>query len=125
VTLEQTVGKIHCVEYAPAITAREIFEDEPLVDTDATVDVPLLIVEHVPDNLFWLKGIAEALRDDGVLSLLIPGNRYPFEYIREMSSPGKLISPGLPSTKFQDHARSSMTTPWHATSTRLMPDVAM
>ena len=62
------------------------------------------VIEHVPDIISWLQDISNILRDDGILSLVIPDKRFTFDYFRENTTAGELIESYLskstrPSTK--------------------------
>ncbi|MDX1491848.1 MAG: class I SAM-dependent methyltransferase [Pseudohongiellaceae bacterium] len=49
------------------------------------------LIEHTPDLIEFLNGCAEVLKDDGVLSLVIPDKRYCFDHFRPLSSLGQVI----------------------------------
>jgi 2-polyprenyl-3-methyl-5-hydroxy-6-metoxy-1,4-benzoquinol methylase len=49
------------------------------------------VIEHVVDVIGWLKDISIALKEEGVLFLIIPDKRYTFDITREVSKPGDLL----------------------------------
>ena len=49
------------------------------------------VIEHVPDMITFLRDCAEVLKDDGVLSLIVPDKRYEFDYFRPTTGIGKVI----------------------------------
>ena len=49
------------------------------------------VIEHSPDLISFLKECEELLKDDGVLSLIIPDKRYCFDYVHGPTSTGELL----------------------------------
>lgn len=49
------------------------------------------VIEHVPDLIAFINDCDEILKDDGVLSLVIPDKRYCFDHFRMVSSLSKVI----------------------------------
>jgi SAM-dependent methyltransferase len=49
------------------------------------------VIEHIPNPVEWLGGIAEVLRPGGILSLVIPDKRYTFDITREDSTPADIL----------------------------------
>jgi SAM-dependent methyltransferase len=49
------------------------------------------VAEHVPDLVGWLREIRKVLKEDGVLSLVIPDRRYTFDYLRQSSTTSQLV----------------------------------
>ena len=49
------------------------------------------VIEHTPDLVAFLVDCEKLLKDDGVLSLIIPDKRYCFDYIHAQTSTGELL----------------------------------
>jgi hypothetical protein len=49
------------------------------------------VIEHVPNLLKWLNGLALILRDNGVIKLAIPDKRYCFDYLRRQTSISDIV----------------------------------
>ncbi|MGC4035403.1 MAG: methyltransferase domain-containing protein [Chitinophagaceae bacterium] len=49
------------------------------------------LVEHTPDFIKFLKECEEILKDDGVLSLVVPDIRFHFDYFRPITALSKVI----------------------------------
>ena len=49
------------------------------------------VIEHVPDMISWLKDIADVLRPEGILSLVIPDKRYTFDIIRSETRTSDIV----------------------------------
>lgn len=48
-------------------------------------------IEHVPDLIQFLNDCDEVLKDDGVLSLVVPDKRYCFDRFRPITGIGKIV----------------------------------
>lgn len=53
------------------------------------------VIEHVPDLIGWLAQVADVLRPDGVLSLVIPDKRYCFDARRATSAMPEIVEAWL------------------------------
>jgi SAM-dependent methyltransferase len=113
VTKSESNGHVWYVDHASAEELKEIYRDVPEVVLDNIVNVDFIwgkrslselvnnhlfdyviashVIEHIPDMLGWINEIGEVLKDNGILSLVIPDKRYTFDYIREVSTPGMLV----------------------------------
>jgi predicted SAM-dependent methyltransferase len=49
------------------------------------------VIEHRPDFISFLGDCERLLKDDGVLSLIIPDKRYCFDYLHGLTSTGELL----------------------------------
>jgi SAM-dependent methyltransferase len=49
------------------------------------------VIEHIPDIVRWLSDVASILKDDGILSLVIPDMRFTFDILRNESRPADVI----------------------------------
>jgi 2-polyprenyl-3-methyl-5-hydroxy-6-metoxy-1,4-benzoquinol methylase len=49
------------------------------------------VIEHVPDLISFLNGCDSILKDDGVISLVIPDKRYCFDHFRPITGISKII----------------------------------
>lgn len=49
------------------------------------------LIEHTPDLIAFLNSCAEVLKDDGVLSLVIPDKRYCFDHFRPITGLAQAI----------------------------------
>ena len=49
------------------------------------------LIEHTPDLITFLKHCEEVLKDDGILSLVVPDIRYHFDYFRPITGLSKVI----------------------------------
>jgi SAM-dependent methyltransferase len=49
------------------------------------------VIEHTPDLIGFLKNCAAILKDDGVLSLVVPDKRYCFDHYRPLTGIAKII----------------------------------
>ncbi len=49
------------------------------------------LIEHTPDLISFLKQCEEVLKEDGILSLVIPDIRYHFDYFRPITGISKVI----------------------------------
>jgi predicted SAM-dependent methyltransferase len=49
------------------------------------------VIEHCPDLISFLSECERLLKDDGVLSLIIPDKRYCFDYVHAVTSTGELL----------------------------------
>jgi SAM-dependent methyltransferase len=113
VTKSESNGHVWYVDRASTEELKEIYRDVPYVVPENIVNVDFIwgthsfselvkgnifdyaiashVIEHVPDMLGWIKEIGEVLKDNGILSLVIPDKRYTFDYLRELSTPGMLV----------------------------------
>ena len=109
----ESAGRIRYVDIANAETLRELNKYNQAIPLNEIVETDFIlgeknlpelvgdklydyviashVIEHVPDMLGWLIEIGEVLKDNGILSLAIPDKRYTFDYLRNLSTPGKLI----------------------------------
>jgi len=53
------------------------------------------VIEHVPNMLGWLRGIAEVLKPGGILNLAIPDCRFTFDVDSPRSTIGQVIESDL------------------------------
>lgn len=114
-------GEIHYLDYMTTEELRDLhrYEDGVHVDVDRIVDVDLVardnaplpdvvgdvapvdyvlaahVIEHVPDMIGWLREIAEVLRDGGLVSLVIPDQRFTFDIHRRLTDVSDLIESHL------------------------------
>ena len=44
------------------------------------------VMEHVPDLATWLEEVGAVLRDDGILSVVLPDKRYTFDCLRALTT---------------------------------------
>ncbi len=72
------------------------------------------VIEHVPDLAGFLQNCSEVLKDDGVLSLVVPDKRFCFDHFRPLSSLGSAIDAHLegrvqstPGTIYDGHINCS------------------
>lgn len=113
VTKQESNNKVHYVDHCSTDELKEKYRDDPNVRQDDVVNVDFVflektlkevvngtmfdyaiashVIEHVPDVLWWLKEIAEVLKDGGVLSLAIPDKRFTFDILREVTTSGKML----------------------------------
>lgn len=49
------------------------------------------LIEHTPDLIGFLNDCVSVLKDNGVISLVIPDKRYCFDYFRPLTGLGKII----------------------------------
>lgn len=49
------------------------------------------VIEHVPDIIGWLNELADLVRDDGALVLIVPDRRYCFDLHRPPTTVGQMI----------------------------------
>lgn len=49
------------------------------------------VIEHTPDLISFFEECERLLKDDGVLSLIIPDKRYCFDYVHGPTSTGELL----------------------------------
>ena len=50
------------------------------------------VVEHVPDLIGWLHDLADVVRDDGVLVLIVPDKRFTFDVHRPTTTVGQMLA---------------------------------
>ncbi|MFK5598307.1 class I SAM-dependent methyltransferase [Methylobacterium sp. HMF5984] len=50
------------------------------------------VIEHLPDPIRWLQGLASALKADGILFLVVPDKRFTFDFRRTTSTTGDLVA---------------------------------
>jgi SAM-dependent methyltransferase len=107
-------GNIRYMDHATTDQLREKYHDHDNVNCDRIVDIDYVwgpeplnrvvaedqrfdyilashVAEHVPDLIGWLRELHGVLKEDGILSLVIPDRRYTFDHLREPSSTGDLI----------------------------------
>ena len=53
------------------------------------------LIEHTPDLIGFINSCAEVLKDDGVLSLVVPDARFCFDSLRPLSGISKIIDAHL------------------------------
>lgn len=49
------------------------------------------VIEHQVDLISWLNDLSSILKDDGVISLVVPDSRYEFDFFREVSSVREVV----------------------------------
>jgi len=49
------------------------------------------VIEHVPDMVRWFKDLAALLKDQGIVSLVVPDKRFTFDLLRPVSSAGDVL----------------------------------
>jgi hypothetical protein len=49
------------------------------------------VIEHVPNVIKWLNGIAAILNDDGIVKLAVPDKRYCFDFERRLTTVSDMI----------------------------------
>lgn len=52
-------------------------------------------IEHTPDLIRFLNDCSEVLKDDGILSLVIPDKRFSFDHFRSLTSIGDVVDAQL------------------------------
>lgn len=57
------------------------------------------VIEHIPDPIGWLRELANALTDDGIIALAVPDKRYTFDLNRPISTTGEFIQAWLEKRK--------------------------
>jgi len=57
------------------------------------------LIEHTPDLIGFINSCQEVLKDDGVLSLVVPDARYCFDCLRPLSGISKIIDAHLQENK--------------------------
>jgi predicted SAM-dependent methyltransferase len=57
------------------------------------------VIEHVPDVLRWLNGLALILHDGGVVKLAIPDKRFCFDHWRRLTSVSDIVGANLEKRK--------------------------
>ena len=58
------------------------------------------VLEHTPDLIEFINRCDQVLKDDGVLSLVVPDKRYSFDHYRPLSSLSKIIDAHCQSGRF-------------------------
>lgn len=53
------------------------------------------VIEHVPDFISFLQQCEILLKDDGIISLVIPDKRYCFDYFSQITSTGEVLDAHL------------------------------
>lgn len=53
------------------------------------------VIEHVPDLITWLFELAQVLKPDGVVSLVVPDKRYTFDALRPDTTISELVAAHL------------------------------
>jgi hypothetical protein len=53
------------------------------------------VIEHVPDLISFLQQCETLLKDDGIISLVIPDKRYCFDYFSQITSTGEVLDANL------------------------------
>jgi predicted SAM-dependent methyltransferase len=82
------------------------------------------IIEHMPDLVGFLRGCDDILKEDGVISLIIPDKRYCFDHYQPISSISKAIdgyyqqykvhTPGAVAEHFLNIVSKAGITSWNA-----------
>ncbi len=49
------------------------------------------LIEHIPDPVSWMRDIAQLLRPDGILSLIVPDKRYTFDIHRRTTDVSEIV----------------------------------
>lgn len=57
------------------------------------------VIEHTPDLIGFLDDCDSVLKDDGVISLVIPDRRYCFDYFRPITGLARIVDAHLASNK--------------------------
>ena len=133
------MGAIRYADHLDTAGLREKYADDANVDIDKIVDVDFVlgtqtlpeavgdarfdyviasrVVEHVPDVVGWLRGIAAVLKPGGILSLAIPDKRFTFDVLRQVTTFASLVEsyfldrrrPGF--REVLDHAMNAVAVP--------------
>jgi SAM-dependent methyltransferase len=95
---EDLVGKYtgHSVNLANIEEVDYIWQGEPYAQVTgkkAYYDwiIASHLIEHTPDLITFLKDCSEILKEDGVLSLVIPDKRFCFDHFRPITGISKII----------------------------------
>src|SRR6266496_5170144 len=67
------------------------------------------VIEHVPNMLGWLRGIAEVLKPGGILNLAIPDCRFTFDVDSPRSTIGQVIESDFWAIGTRAFAKCSIT----------------
>ena len=113
-TILRSDGHIHFVDFTTTAHLRDLYASIGTVDTAQIVDVDFVwsngsrlcdvvsgqsfdyvlashVIEHAPNLISWLQQISECLREDGLLSLIIPDKRFTFDRLRSTTSMGEVV----------------------------------
>lgn len=63
------------------------------------------VIEHIPDPIGWLRDLAEILREDGLIFLVVPDKRFTFDFRRSPSTTGDLIGHHIAAAKLASPAQ--------------------
>jgi predicted SAM-dependent methyltransferase len=82
------VSKIEDVDYI--LDARGLF---PAINQEEKFDFIIAshVIEHVPDPISFLVDCGRLLKNDGILSLVVPDKRYCFDVLKSLSTTGDLL----------------------------------
>jgi predicted SAM-dependent methyltransferase len=133
------MGSVRYADHLDTAGLREKYADDANVDIDKIVDIDVVlgaqtlpeavgdmrfdyviashVIEHVPDVVGWLRGIAAVLKPGGILSLAIPDKRFTFDALRQVTTFACLVEshfldrrcPGF--REVLDHAMNAVTVP--------------
>jgi SAM-dependent methyltransferase len=107
----------------PIVEVDLVLQDRTLAEalgTRGPVDyiVASHVAEHLADPIGWLNDCAAALREDGILFLVLPDKRFTFDGLRAPSTTGDLIGSHLagartasPAQVFEHCARAAEVNP--------------
>ncbi len=104
-------AKIFYLDHLSTEDLKKKYKDEPInpadiVDVDFVINgtikqsvkkrkfdyvIASHVIEHIPNTIAWLAEIEEVLKDEGLLSLVIPDKRYTFDIFRHESEPSSVI----------------------------------
>ena len=112
--IAKSVGNIRYADHISNEGLKKKYENDPNVDVTnlCTVDIDLSrvelssaipaasldyvvaahVIEHVPDPASWFKSIANLLRKEGHLSLVIPDKRFCFDIRRPLTKTEDLLT---------------------------------
>jgi SAM-dependent methyltransferase len=104
----KTEGDVLYVDHADTETIRRKYKDDPLVDVADIVEIDAVwgeqtledclgstrmvdyiiashVIEHVPDLITWLKELRSVLKTGGEIRLVVPDERFTFDYTRRIT----------------------------------------
>jgi hypothetical protein len=106
-TVSKSDGEILYADFTDTEQLKKLYEAIPSVNVDDLVDVDLVwrgealsnilegkrldyaiashVIEHIPNPISWLQQISNNMRDDGILSLIVPDKRFTFDRLRPLT----------------------------------------